>query len=174
MKERPQETSGGQPPAESFVAYFLGKFIGVLAEIKVTRTGSEQSKDPMLSLNSLHPKIVESCRSLLLVGFHEEAVFRAFKTIEEEVRTRSCCAPTDFGVALFSKAMSHKSPILRFRTNDTEQEAVFSLFCGAIGANENPSSHRSGQYGDATRVLELLAFASYLMLMLDDADVAAT
>jgi len=171
--KRSWEAVGSGKPAEgeSFVVQLLTDSIGILAEIKFARAGMQQPTHANLPLKSLHPKIAACCTPLFVEGLYEDAVFRAFRTIEEELRTRTGSDPTDLGVSLISKAMGQKSPILRFRAVATEQEAVHSLFRGAIGAFKNPSSHRSVAYPDPTRVLEVLAFASLLMHMLDAAEV---
>jgi uncharacterized protein (TIGR02391 family) len=165
--------SGQQADGESFLVQLLAESIAYWRRSKLRKTGSDQSKDTNLPLiTSLHPKIAACCTALFVEGLYEDAVFRAFRRIEEEVRTRSRCDATDLGVSLISKAMGPKSPILRFRPVDSEQEAVHSLFRGAIGAFKNPSSHRSVNYPDAMRVVEILAFASLLMHLLDAADSA--
>ncbi|MEA3189286.1 MAG: hypothetical protein QOD99_3116 [Chthoniobacter sp.] len=154
----------------NFVTSRLEYALGTLAELKIATTESVDAAVASLSFDALHPKIVSRCNALLSAGNLEDAVFAAFRTIEEEVRLRSGCEPTDLGVNLISKAMNPKSPLLRFRSVDSEQESVHSLFRGAIGAFKNPLSHRSVDYPEQVRVLELLAFASLLMQMLDAAD----
>ncbi len=163
--------NGQSPQGESFAVQLLAESIGTLAELKIARTGSQNLPNDSLRFASLHPKIAERCKALFATGIYEDAIFAAFRTIEEEVRRRSGSDATDLGVGLMSKAMNPKSPVLRFRAIDSEQEAVHSLFRGAIGAFKNPSSHRSVAYPDATRVLEFMAFASLLMHMLDAAEV---
>ena len=167
---RKQEWENITCRTSNIVVSRLENTLGVLQELKVATTESVDSVVPSLPFQSLHPKIVNRCSALLCAGNLEEAVFAAFRMIEEEVRRRSGCEATDLGVSLISKAMNPKSPMLRFRSVDSEQESVHSLFRGAIGAFKNPSSHRSVDYPDPVRVLELLAFASLLMHMLDAAD----
>jgi uncharacterized protein (TIGR02391 family) len=153
-----------------FVIGRLEHALGTLAELKVSTAAFVDVADAALPFQSLHPKIVDRCNTLMGAGKFEDAVFAAFRLIEEEVRRRSGSAQTDLGVSLISKVMNPKSPMLRFRSVDSEQESVHSLFRGAIGAFKNPSSHRSVDYPDQVRVLELLAFASHLMHMLDAAE----
>ena len=66
-----------------------------------------------------------------------------------------------------SNAMGPNGP-LRFSNIMSEQEGWHSLFRGAMGALKNPASRRIVVHADPVRVMELLAFASLLMRLLDD------
>lgn len=123
-----------------------------------------------ISIDSLHPKIIQRCRVPFETGQYDDAIFNALKTIEEEVRSRGNGQPTDMGVNLVSKTMSPSgSAVLLFSTVQAEQEAAHSLYCGAIGSFKNPLSHRFLDTSDPVKTFEALAMASLLMRMLDDA-----
>lgn len=97
------------------------------------------------------------------------AVFQAFRLVEEKVRVRAGASDNDIGVVLISKAMNPNAPQIKFSDIAAEQEGYHSLFRGAIGAFKNPGSHRTVGHSDAKRVVELLAFSSLLLKLLDDA-----
>lgn len=137
---------------------------------KQIETQSERStKGFRMYFESLHPKIVQRCRIPFETGQYDDAIFNAMKVVEEEVRTRISADPTDIGVALISKAMNPKSPILPFSEVNAEQEAAHSLYRGAIGSFKNPLSHRFLDSSDPVKTFECLALASLLMRMLDEA-----
>ena len=120
-------------------------------------------------LDSLHPKIVECCRVQFETRQYEDAVFKAMRTVEAELRARTSGDPNDIGVNLVSKALGGKNPPLRVSTVDAEQEAAHLLFRGAIGFFKNPVSHRETDNTDPAKTFEVLAFASLLMRVLDGA-----
>jgi len=122
-----------------------------------------------LSLSSLHPTIRERCKLAFETKQYDNAILDAFKTVEEEIRSRIGGSPDDFGVSLVSKAMNPKSPLLVFSDVNAEQEAFHSLYRGAIGSFKNPRSHRFLETADPESSFELLAVASLLMRLLDDA-----
>jgi uncharacterized protein (TIGR02391 family) len=156
------------PQGESFAVQLLAESIGGLAEIRLSRLKPQQGGGDAIGFGSLHPKVAEPARGLFAAGEYDYAVFAAFKAVEEELRRRIHADPSELGVNLVSKAMSPKAPLLHFSNIPSEQEAVHSLFRGAVGAFKNPLSHRSVNYSDPARVLESLAFASLLMRLLDD------
>jgi uncharacterized protein (TIGR02391 family) len=156
------------PPGESIVVEALAESIGTLTKIKVSRIGTRSDTAYSTGFASLHPTVVARSGRLFEAGKYDDAVFVAFKAVEEEVRRRSGADDTDIGVNLISKVMSPKSPKLSFSNIEAEREAFHSLFRGAIGAFKNPLSHRSVNHTDPVRVFELLVFASSLMRLLDD------
>lgn len=159
---------GDSPEGESFAVQVLAESIGTLMEIKISRMGTRSTPGNTLGFATLHPTVAGRSGGLFATGAYDDAVFAAFKTVEEEVRRRSGADATDIGVNLISKAMGQKSPMLQLSNIAPEQEAFHSLFRGAIGAFKNPLSHRSVNHADPVRVLELLAFASLLMRLLGD------
>jgi len=122
-----------------------------------------------MSFASFHTKIVQRCQVPFETGQYDDAIFNAMKAVEEEVRARISANPTDIGVALISKAMTPKSPLLTFSSVDAEQEAAHFLYRGAIGSFKNPLSHRFLDSSDPVKTFECLALASLLMRMLDEA-----
>jgi uncharacterized protein (TIGR02391 family) len=122
-----------------------------------------------LDLASRHPKVAANCTMLFMTGEYESAVFNAMKCVEDEIRTRIRGDPTDIGIKLVSKAMGSQPPRLVFSKVDAEQDGAASLYRGAIAYLKNPRSHRFLDTSDTEKTLEILAFASLLMRMLDEA-----
>ena len=148
---------------------FPNESLGLLAQVKLLRL-RQSSSSASISFESLHPSIAARCQSLFAAGSYDNAVFEAFRTVEDTVRTRTGSAATDVGVALISKVMSSKAPQLRFSDIAPEREGYHALFRGAIAAFKNPASHRTVGHSDSVRVLELLAFASLLLRLIDDTE----
>jgi uncharacterized protein (TIGR02391 family) len=143
----------------------------------LTKSESPQSakKDPSpkdLLKEGISPNIAKRCNQLYRLKHYDEAVFNAFKCVEEDIRNRAGAAPEDVGVALVSKAMNPKAPILVFSGVTAEQEAFHSLFRGAIGAFKNPHSHRFIELADSNDALRLLQFASLLMSLLARSNIS--
>lgn len=115
----------------------------------------------------LHPKIVQRCYIPFETGEFDDAIFKAMNVVEEEVRVKISADPMEAGVALISKAMDPQSPILSFSKVIAEQEAVHSLYRGAIVSFKSGVSHRFLDNTDPVNTFECLALGSLLMRMLD-------
>jgi uncharacterized protein (TIGR02391 family) len=122
-----------------------------------------------LGFDSLHTMVVRRCKGPFEAGRYDDAIRNAFIAVEEEIRARISGDPTDLGVELVTKAMNPSSPRLVFSKVKPEQEAAHLLYRGAIGYIKNPLSHRFLDTTDPDRTFELLAFASLLLRMLDEA-----
>jgi len=83
----------------------------------------------------LHPSIREKVWLALVRGDLDEAVFAAFKAVEVAVRDAGGFAQTDYGVELMRKAFKAGTGPLTDATKPVgEQEALSSMFAGAIGS----------------------------------------
>ncbi len=145
----------------------------VLQRIRLEIRASGQSSsqfDESIGFADLHATITTNCEDAFRTGQMDNAILNAFKTIETAVRSRISGTNEDIGMALVSKAMSGDAPKLRFSTVKAEQDGMHSLFRGAIASFKNPQSHRFVNTKDSIRVLELLAFASLLMELLEEAE----
>ena len=117
----------------------------------------------------------DNLRSLVIGDFndqkYEEAIFKAYKHLEERVRAKAGLSPTDIGTSLMVTALHHKSGKLKVPSCavQSEEEAVFLLFKGAIQLFKNPSSHRTVDWNDAVRSAQVILFADVLLGFLDQA-----
>jgi len=98
-------------------------------------------------------------------GNYEQAIFLAYKHIEERVRSYAKADAKDIGVHLITLALHPKDGKLIVPTCKlpAEQEGVYNLFKGAVEFFKNPSSHRTVNYEDRSVALEILAFGDLLL-----------
>jgi len=116
----------------------------------------------------LHPSIADRVWISLARGELADAVFIAFRTVEEAVRAAGGFAPTDIGVDLMRKAFhAINGPLTDFEQPKPEREALAHLFAGAIGSYKNPHSHRTVTIADHTEAQEMVMLASHLLRIID-------
>jgi uncharacterized protein (TIGR02391 family) len=110
---------------------------------------------------------LNNAKRQFLAGDYEEAVFRAFRTVEEDVRTRSGAGQGDLGTRLMREAFNPSNGALTDREAQMgERQAMGNLFAGAIGAFKNPSSHRTVNYDDPLLAAEAVLLADLLLRLL--------
>lgn len=110
---------------------------------------------------------IEKARRQFLQGDYEEAVFAAFRTVEEEVRRASGAGPSELGVRLIRQAFKpNDGPLSNPATDAGEQESMMHLFGGAIGTFKNPSSHRNVNYDEPIFAAEAVLLADLLLRIL--------
>jgi uncharacterized protein (TIGR02391 family) len=150
----------------------LGSCIQQLeAEIE-SANAKPPSSGPLLAFESLHPVIVRRCKLALEAGLYDDAVRNAFIAVEEDIRNRVWASPKHrklTPLSLVSEAMGSRPPCLVFSEVEAEQDGAHALFRGAFAWIRNPSSHRFIGMTDPARTLEVLALASLLLHMLDEA-----
>lgn len=132
---------------------------------------------PSLSQMGSHPRVVEVAAKLVEDGHYAQAVFEAFKALEEHVRDKTGVCDK-YGAALMAHVLNEKSPILKIKpshptTSNEEQEGFKLILMGSILAIKNPKSHRTLKLNSEHRALLYLAFASLLFELVDDATVDA-
>lgn len=116
----------------------------------------------------LHPSIANRVWISLARGEFADAVFVAFRTVEEAVRKAGGIANTDIGVDLMRKAFdSNKGPLTDKTQPKPEREALAHLYAGAIGSYKNPHSHRTVTINDHTEAQEIVMLASHLLRIVD-------
>jgi uncharacterized protein (TIGR02391 family) len=104
-----------------------------------------------------------------LSGDYETAIFKAFRLLEESVRTKAGLQAEAVGADLMTRAFRPNGGALRHPNAHTpgEAEALHHLMRGAIMWFKNPSSHRTVGYEDPVEVAHVLGFANLLLEMLD-------
>lgn len=116
----------------------------------------------------LHSALAD-CWLDLARGDAEIAVFRAFRTVEVEIRRRAGYDKAQYGYTMAGDAFHvYKGP-LRDKANPVvgERTGERDLFCGAMGLIKNPASHRAPTVEEAQLAKEQLVFASLLLRILD-------
>jgi uncharacterized protein (TIGR02391 family) len=112
----------------------------------------------------IHPSIADKVWLALARGDLDDAVFAAFKAVEETVRKIGGFADTDIGVPLMRKAFDkHSGPLTDLSQPEPEREALAHLFAGAIGSYKNPHSHRTVTIKDPREAQEMVMLASHLL-----------
>jgi uncharacterized protein (TIGR02391 family) len=116
----------------------------------------------------LHPSIADKVWPKLARGDLAEAVFIAFRTVEEAVRKAGGFAVTDIGTDLMRKAFDPtKGPLTALSYPDAERQALAHLFAGAIGSYKNPHSHRTVALTDPRDAQEQVLLATHLLRIVD-------
>lgn len=116
----------------------------------------------------LHSSIADRVWISLSRGDLADAVFIAFRSVEESVREAGGFADTDIGVDLMRKAFHADSgPLTDKKQPKSEREALAHLFAGAIGSYKNPHSHRTVTIKDITDAQEMVMLASHLLRIVD-------
>jgi uncharacterized protein (TIGR02391 family) len=118
-------------------------------------------------------EILEKTESVLANGDLDTAVFAAFKVVEERLRRVAGLDAKAFGVDLVNQAFNPKTGRLIYMhaKTESEHEAIFSLFRGAVGAFKNPASHRTVAYDHQQHALQTIALADLLLRYIDQTTV---
>ena len=121
----------------------------------------------------LHPRIVEVARPLFADGHYAQAIFEAFKAVNNMVKDKSGLVSLD-GKQLMAAAFAESQPVLkvselRDRSERDEQEGFKFLFMGSTLGIRNPKAHTTTVQTDPLRTLEYLALASLLAKRVDEA-----
>lgn len=139
---------------------------------RVTTAGAEALLDPDAvskvwaadRLAGDHHFALPSARSNFALGDYETASFAAMKAVEVEVRRVARLSNDLVGVALMRKAFNPRDGLLRdLEAEGGEQQATADLLAGAIGAYENPASHRIVQFEDPVEAAEVIQLPDLLL-----------
>jgi uncharacterized protein (TIGR02391 family) len=116
----------------------------------------------------LHPAIADRVWIELARGDLSDAVFIAFRAVEEALRSAGPYQPTDIGIDLARRAFNITiGPLTDQSQPAPEREALAHLFAGAIGSYKNPHSHRTVTIDDPLEAQEIVMLASHLLRIID-------
>jgi uncharacterized protein (TIGR02391 family) len=138
-------------------------------------TGRAALRQPTpVSLPGLHPLVSAASGSQVASGHYDDAVFNAFKAIED--RVKSLTGHTDIGKRLMTAVFNEQNPILDITSDNSdasqkadEREGYKFLFMGGAQALRNPRGHGPNLQTREAETMEMLATASLLMRALDRA-----
>jgi len=131
----------------------------------------------LLKERGIHPKIIKVCGKLFADGHYSQAIFEAFKAINNMVKEKSGLIGHD-GKDLMAQTFKLTSPKLRWsklttESEKNEQEGFMFLFMGAMVGVRNPKAHDEVIQRDKTKTLEYLSLASLLAKRVDEAEKVA-
>ncbi len=105
-------------------------------------------------------------RSLFQSGHYSQAVFEAFKLLNNLVKKKSKI--NDDGASLMNSAFSSKTPVLRLNALSTKSEQDEQLgyqliLAGSMTGVRNPRGHEHGNFDSKGTTIELLTLANHLV-----------
>ena len=133
-----------------------------------------QVEIPELLFGSMqfHPKVIKASKSLFDTGHYSQAIFEAFKAVNNFVKEKSGLTPNEIrgmkDSKLMGKVFDVNNPVIKINelisdTDISEQEGFKFLFMGATLGIRNPKAHDFIEMEDPYKTLEYLAFASLLL-----------
>jgi len=143
----------------------------------VERIGDPPSNDAAhpFDVRNIHPDLPEKVRKLYDDGHLAEAVFEAFKFVENEVKLISKVrGQTGFALMMASFDENNAKVALNSLSTDSEideQKGYRHMFAGASSAIRNPRGHEVDVTDTPDEALDYLALASLLLRRLDTAGV---
>ena len=121
--------------------------------------------DRLLSNERLRAKVHDD----YLAGDYETAIFKAFRMLEETVRSKANLDATIIGADLMTRAFRPSGGQLSHPDAQTpaEAEGLHLLMRGSIMWFKNPTSHRTVRYANPNEAAHILAFANLLLDLVD-------
>jgi len=136
----------------------------------------EKQKDPDvhgLQLEAIikNPQLLKKCLGAFNDDNYENAIFLAYKLVEETVRNKAELDSSYFGAKLINTALHPDKGKLMIPSCELqhEQEGIYNMFKGAIAFFKNPSSHRTVCYDDRLLTIKIIALADLLLQILSTA-----
>jgi uncharacterized protein (TIGR02391 family) len=133
--------------------------------ITVSSPDISELPDQLFNLMRFHPKIVEASKSLFESKHYAQAIFEAFKAVENFVKKKS--GSTLYGKQLMATVFNEDKPIIQVpeagHFDKDVQEGFKFLFMGGTLGIRNPKAHDMVVQDDPFVTLEYLAFASLLL-----------
>ena len=140
-----------------------------------TNTSARETPSTRFKSRDFHETVVNRSRRAFNTGQFQDAVLRAFKSVNNRVKKLSGSSLD--GQKLMARAFKHDDPLLDFsdQVNDSEvdeQKGMMLLFMGAMTGMRNPRAHEDhwSRDDDELFVLEALGLASFLHRLLDVAE----
>jgi uncharacterized protein (TIGR02391 family) len=154
------------PKADPHDAYWMLTSEGLATAERGTATHVEAA----LRLHAdLHPVLNASARPNFERGDYATAVFSATQQVEIAVREAAGFGKEKLGTHMMRDAFKVGGPLADHREVPSEQEAVLSLFVGAIGAFKNPTSHRTVEFDSPIEAASIIHLADLLLRIVDRA-----
>jgi uncharacterized protein (TIGR02391 family) len=152
--------------------------IGKLDELEVQEIENAGAESPLKIFDAMkfHPRIIKASKSLFNSGHYAEAIFAAFKAVENFVQDKS--GLTLYGTNLMERVFNEENPIIKVpeagHYYKEVQKGFKHLFIGASQGIRNPKAHKEIIQKDPYITLHYLGFFSFLLKRIDywEADVS--
>lgn len=141
-----------------------------LETLEIAKPQNSVSKGEYLKLYDslmLKPKIIEVSRDLYADGHYAQAIFEAFKAVNNYVKAKLGKSDMD-GQSLMAHVFNEKKPIIRLnplktQSDKDEQMGFKFIYMGSMTGIRNPKAHDQIKQKDPIRTLKYLALASLLI-----------
>ena len=125
---------------------------------------------------NLHPKIISASRALFQDKHYAQAIFEAYKAVENFVKDKS--GETLYGTNLMEKVFNEENPIIKVpeagHYYKDVQRGFKHLFIGAAQGIRNPKAHKEVIQNDPYITLQYLGFFSFLLKRIDYWDTSVS
>jgi uncharacterized protein (TIGR02391 family) len=139
---------------------------------KVTKKPTEDTGEIVSYLfdkMQFHPKIVNASRALFVDEHYAQAIFEAFKAVENFVQDKSGLSL--YGTNLMERVFNEENPIIKVpeagHYYKEVQKGFKHLFIGASQGIRNPKAHKEIIQKDPYITLQYLGFFSFLLKRID-------
>lgn len=144
--------------------------------LKITNQDIERMSLPKVDLiELLSPRhdLIKKVYDDYLVGDYESAIFNAYKLLEVSVRKKAELPLSDNVSKLMADAFKPDCGRLKYPDRETpgEQQGIQLLMAGAIMFFKSPRSHRTVILEDPNTVMNVLAFARFLLDLTDKCEL---
>jgi len=116
-----------------------------------------------------HPRVIAASKSLFESGHYAQAIFEAFKAVENFVQDKS--GLTLYGTNLMERVFNEENPIIKVpeagHYYKDVQKGFKHLFIGASQGIRNPKAHKEIIQKDPYITLQYLGFFSFLLKRID-------
>ena len=137
----------------------------------ITTEAKDTMKSPIQLFDAMqfHPKIIQASKSLFENKHYAQAIFEAFKAVENFVQDKSGISL--YGSNLMEKVFNEENPVIKvpeagYYYKDV-QRGFKNLFIGAAQGIRNPKAHKEIIQKDPYITLQYLGFASFLLKRID-------
>ena len=114
----------------------------------------------------LHQRVIDSSYDSFLRQDYDNAVFKAFRALEDRVRMEAGLTKETIGRGVMNTAFKDGGTLRDPTEHKTEADSFMNICSGAVGYLKNPSSHRAVNF-DPIEVIEILFMASWMHRQVD-------
>jgi uncharacterized protein (TIGR02391 family) len=154
----------------------VNRAIGKLQSLTLLETShvqvpedSAQMANFLFDKMQFHSRVITASKSLFESGHYAQAIFEAFKAVENFVQDKS--GLTTYGTNLMESVFNEENPIIKVpeagHYYKEVQKGFKHLFVGASQGIRNPKAHKEIIQKDPYITLQYLGFFSFLLKRID-------